>query len=205
MSTATRRQGWEGTALRWLEWVANPALAGLAFCLLCVGVVTWLPALAATAYALHRWRTDDEQQVFSTVLDSFGRYWSALWRHGLVSTLAVAVLVANLVFLAGRTSAVAFGLFAVQAGIAGALVPYHLSLAAVAARSPEHPGRWRRDAVVLAFGGWRGPVLFGSALAAVLLTLPLAVGPLLFGPTLPLLLALALAGRVVPDHRKGSR
>lgn len=203
MSTVVR---WEGRALRWLEWVANPALAGLAFCLLCVGVVTWLPALAATGYALHRWRSDDEQQVFSTVFESFGRYWSALWRHGLVSTFALAVLAANLVFLARQTSAPAFGLFAVQLGIVAALVPYHLSLAAVAARMPGRPERWRRDAVVLGFGGWRGPLLLLAALAAALLTLPLAVGPLLFGPTLPLLLALALAGRVLPDdHRRGSR
>lgn len=193
---------WEGRALRWLEWIANPALAGLAFCLLCVGVITWLPALAATAYALHRWRTDDEQQVFSTVLDSFGRYWPALWRHSLVSTLAAAVLAANLIFLAGQTSALAFGLFAIQLGIAAAMVPYHLALAAVAARSPDRPTGWRRSAVLLGFGGRRGPVLVLVTLVAVLGTLPLAVGPLLFGPTLPLLVALSLARS---DHRRGAR
>lgn len=190
-SVATRARSLQGV-LRALEWVANPALAGLAWCLLCLGVVTWLPALAATAHALHRWRSEGEQRCFTGVFAVFGDYWRVLWRHSVVSTVALSVLIANLVFLAGRTSLIGFVFLALHVGIAAALILYHLSLAAVAGRDPAHPEQWRQAALVLGFGGWRGPVLLTATIGAVVLTLPLAVGPLLFGPTLPLLLAMAL-------------
>ncbi len=202
MSTTVRRS-WESTALRWLEWIANPALAGLAFCLLAVGVVTWLPALAAAAHVLYRWRSEGEHQVFTGVFAAFGDYWRTLWRDGLVATAVLAVLAANLVFLGGRSSLAAFALFAVQAGIVAALVPYHLCLAAVAGRLPGRPVRdWRRSAVLVGFGGWRGPLLCLTVVVSVIGTSPVAVGPFLFGPTVPLLVALALAGRVVPEPER---
>lgn len=182
-------RGWERPALRGLEFVAYPALAGVAFCLLCAGVVTWLPALAATAYALNRWRVDGEARCFAGVFAAFPRMWRALWRHAVVSTVVLAVLGANLVFLAGRTEPVAFALFAVQMGILAALVPYHISLAAVAAVGAGTP----RAAALLAFGSpRRGFALLAAAVLVFLLSLPLAIGPLLFGPTLPVLLALHL-------------
>ncbi|HYU85366.1 MAG TPA: hypothetical protein VEK80_11235 [Kribbellaceae bacterium] len=200
-----RPGGWEQATLRALEWVANPALAGAAFCLLCLGVVTWLPALAATAHALHRWRSDGEQRCFAGVFDAFGGYWRILWRDGLVSTAVGVVLVVNMVFLFRQSSPIALAFFAVHLGIAAALVPYHLGLATVAARDPAQAvgvAAWRRQALVLAFGGTRGLALLAAAVAAPLLTLPIAVGPLLFGPTLPLLLALALAERTTPPNRE---
>ncbi|MBF8188157.1 hypothetical protein ITP53_20970 [Nonomuraea sp. K274] len=180
--------------LRGLEWVANPALAGLAFCALALGVVTWLPALAAAGHALSRWRDDGDQRCFVATFRSFPRYWATLWRHGLVSTAVAAVLVANLVFLAEQASLFAFVLLTAQAGIAAALIPYHFALAAVAAR--DRPGDWRRAAVLLAFGSARrGLALLAAALVVPALTLPLTVGPLLFGPTIPLLVAIGFAGR----------
>ncbi|MGH8794742.1 MAG: DUF624 domain-containing protein, partial [Stackebrandtia sp.] len=115
---------WEHGVLRALEYVANPALAGAAFCLLCLGVVTWLPALAAAGRALRRWRADGEQRCFVGVFEAFGDCWRTLWRHGLVSTAAFAILAANVVFLAAQPSPAAFALLAVQVGIAAALVPY---------------------------------------------------------------------------------
>lgn len=181
-------KGWERGALRGLEYVAYPALAGAAFCVLCLGVVTWLPALAATAYALNQWRTDGEARCFVGVFAAFPRMWHRLWRHALVSTVVLVVLVANLAFLSGRTEPVAFALLAAQLGILAALVPYHIALAAVAAA-----GDGPRAALWLAFGSpRRGLALLAAALLAPLLALPLAVGPFLFGPTLPVLLALRL-------------
>lgn len=189
---------WTRSALRALEWVAEPALAGLAFCLLCLGVVTWLPAMAATADALRRWRDDGEQRAFTATLAAFGPAWRLLWRDGLIATAAFAVLAANLVFLAGQAHPAAFALLAAQAGIGAALIAYHLALAAQAAyREPQATARTlRRQAMILAFGApARGLALLAAAVLAPLAALPLAVGPLLFGPTLPLLLALAFARR----------
>jgi hypothetical protein len=164
--------------LRWLEWVANPALAGLAIALLSLGVVTWLPALAAAANALRRWREDGDQRCFAGTITAFGSCWRRLWKHSLVSTAAFIMLLTNIATLDGLWKAP-------QIGILLALIPYHLGLAVF-----QDP----RQAAVFAFGSVpRGLLLLGAALLAPLIALPLAVGPVLFGPTLPLLVALYLA------------
>lgn len=181
--------------LRALEFVAYPALAGAAFCVLSLGVVTWLPALAATAAALRQWRADHDSRCFTGVFAAFPRYWRGLWRHGLVSTVVITVLVANVVFLAGEPAPAAFAMLAAQVGIGLALVPYHLALAATAAVTPEaDPATWRRSALALAFGSaTHGVGLLAVTAAATLATIPIPLGPLLLGPTLPLLYALHLA------------
>jgi len=182
-----------------LEWVANPALAGAAFLLLSLGVVTWLPALAATAHVLYRWRSEGEQRSFVGVFEAFGEFWRKLWRHSLVSTAVTAVLLVNLGFLAGQTSPFALGFLAVHLGIGAAMVLYHLGLAAIAGRSPAGElASWWRQALVLGFGGRRGLLLLAATAVVVVVTLPLAVGPFLFGPTVPLLIALKLADRTTP-------
>ncbi|MER7455927.1 DUF624 domain-containing protein [Micromonospora sp. NPDC126480] len=193
-ATATHG-GWEGTALRVLEFVAYPALAGCALLLLCLGVVTWLPALAAAAYALQQWRTGGRVRPFLGTLGAFGNYWRRLWRHALVSTAAGAVLVANIVFLAARPGYPAMVLLALQAGLILVLVPYHLALAVTAARDPDgDAGRWGRDALLFAFASpGRGLALLTAAIVVPVVTAPLALGPLLLGVTLPLLLGLRLA------------
>jgi hypothetical protein len=192
-----RRSGsWEQAALSGLEWVANPALAGAAFVLLGLAVVTWLPALAATAQVLYRWRSEGEQRCFLGVFAAFGGYWRAMWRQSLISTAVTVVLLINVGFLARQSTPVALVFLAMHLGIAAAMVPYHLGLAALAGRSPGASQYWWRQALVLGFGGWRGPILLAATAAAVLFTLPLAVGPFLFGPTAPLLLALRLADRI---------
>ncbi|MEU2169531.1 hypothetical protein ACH47V_27075 [Micromonospora chersina] len=199
-----RGGGWEGAVLRLLEFVAYPALAGCALLLLCVGVVTWLPALAASGYALDRWRDGDHARPFLDTLRSFGGYWRALWRHAVASTVVGALLAGNLVFLAGRSGPPAVVLLALQVGLVLALVPYHLALAVAAGRDPGGDARrWARAALFLAFGSpRRGLALLGAALAVPLLTSPSALGPLLLGPTLPLLLGLRMAARLasVPDR-----
>ncbi|WFF04497.1 hypothetical protein O7622_15520 [Micromonospora sp. WMMD1076] len=195
-----RAGGWEGTALRALEFVAYPALAGCALLLLCLPVVTWLPALAAAAYALQAWRDGAAARPFLGTLRAFGGYWRALWRHALVSTVAGAVLVGNIAFLAARPGPLPAALLALQVGLVLAFVPYHLAVAVVAGRGPGGDlRRWTREALFLAFGSpGRGLALLGAAIAVPVLTSPSALGPLLLGPTLPLLLGQRLADRLAP-------
>lgn len=188
--------------LRVLEYLAYPAFAGVAWWLLALGVVTWLPALAAMAHALQRWRVDGEARCFTGTFAAFPRYWRRLWRHSLVSTAAFGVLGANLVFLADRPHPAAYALLAAQLGIVIALVPYHVGVAVTAARAPEAAlADWRRGALVLAFGSApRGLALLGAAIVTPVVTLPVPFGPLLFGPSLPVLLGLVLAESRDPDR-----
>jgi uncharacterized membrane protein YesL len=187
------------TLLRWMEWVAVPASAGLACSLLSLGIVTWLPALGAAAQVLQRWRSDGDQRAFLGVFAAFTDQWRSLWRHSLSSTAVGVVLIANLSFLVGR-GGVAFVFFAVQVGLGAAFLAYHVALAAAAGRHPKaQPSTWRRSAIQFSFGSGRGVLLLLATALAVLLSAPLGIGPLLFGPSLPLLAALALQPRS-PTH-----
>ena len=204
-----RRGGWETAALRAMEWIAYPAMAGAAFCILCVGVVTWLPALAAVAHALHRWRSDGDSRCFTGVVAAFPGYWRALWRHAVISTAGLVALVATAAFLAGRPEAVAIPLFGLQVGALAAALPYHLALAVVAGSDGlghRRPDRWRVRALDLAFGSaGRGLGLLAVAVLAPVITLPLAVGPFLLGPSLPVLCGLALFDRAAPPGAAAGR
>lgn len=197
-AVAARRstRNWATGVLRALEFVANPALAGAAFCLLCLGVVTWLPALAALGHALHRWRTEDAQDCFTGVLRAFPGYWRQLWRHALLSTAVGAVLVVNTLFLVSEGSAPAVLMLGVQAGIGLAFLPYHLALGAVAGSLPDgDPAGWRRGALHVAFGSpGRGIALLLAAVSAPVVTVFIPLGPLLLGPSLSMLYAIHLAG-----------
>lgn len=201
---ATR--GWAGGVLRTLEFVAYPALAGAAFCLLCLGIVTWLPALAALAESLRRWRADGHSSPFVAVFAAFPQCWRALWRHGLVSTVVILVLVVNTVFLAGQGSLPAIGLLGAQVGIGVALIPYHFALAAVVIAEPDlGPAAWRRGALLLAFGNLRrGLGLLAVAVLAPVITVPIPLGPLLLGASLPMWWALHLQSHQRKTPRKGS-
>jgi uncharacterized membrane protein YesL len=194
-------RGWAGAALHGLEWVAYPALGGAAFCLLALGIVTWLPALAAVAAALQRWRRDGDTRCFTGVLRAFPRYWRALWRHALVATAVPAAILVAIVFLAGRPEPLAIPLLAVQVGGLAAFVVYHLALAVVAGHDPAAPASWRARALVLGFGSpRRGLALLAAAVLAPVVALPLAIGPLLFGPSLPVLCGLVLLERADPGR-----
>lgn len=186
---------------RRLEFVAYPAVAGAAFVLLSFGVVTWLPALAAMGHALQRWRADGDSRCFTGTFAAFPRYWRALWPYALTATAAVAVLAANTAHLLGRASPVAFVLLAAQAGIAAALAITVVALAACAPLAPDEPATaWARDAFTLGFGSVaRGTALLGAVVSAVLLSLAVPLGPLLLGPSVPVLLALSFA-----DPRRNS-
>lgn len=186
--------GWP-LLLRRLEYIAYPAAAGAAFTLLALGVVTWLPALAAMARALQRWRAEGDGRCFTGTFAAFPHYWRALWRQGLAATAALAVLAANLLLLFGRPSPVAFALLAAQVGIAATLTVLCVSLAARAALDPGAPvAAWARGAFALGFGSpARGTALLGAAISAAVLSLVVPLGPLLLGPSLPVLLALSFA------------
>ncbi|WP_381791846.1 DUF624 domain-containing protein [Streptomyces niveus] len=183
------------TLLRRLEFIAYPAAAGAACAVLSLGVVTWLPALAAMAHALQRWRTEGDNRVFVNAFAAFPRYWRALWRHGLVSTAAAVVLGANIVYLLSRSEPWTFVVLAAQVGIAAALVIHHIALAAEAGRTPRGSVRtWSAGALALGFGSpARGTALLGAVISAVLLSLVVPLGPLLLGPSIPVLLALSFA------------
>lgn len=191
---ATLSSGWP-TLLRRLEFVAYPAAAGAAFAVLSLGVVTWLPALAAMGHALQRWREEGDSRCFTNALSAFPGYWRALWRHGLLSTVAAAVLAANIVHLLGRSEPWTFMVLAAQVGIAAALVIHHVALAAQAGLAPEGSVRsWSLGALSLGFGSAaRGTALLGAVVSAVLLSLVVPLGPLLLGPSIPVLLALSFA------------
>ncbi|MCX4967678.1 hypothetical protein OHA98_23550 [Streptomyces sp. NBC_00654] len=191
---APKSSAWP-TLLRRLEFVAYPVAAGAAFAVLALGVVTWLPALAAMGSALQRWRAEGDSRCFTNTFTAFGRYWRALWRHGLLSTAAAGVLAANIVYFLGRSEPWTFVVLAAQAGIAAALVIHHVALAAEAGLSPEDsPRTWSLRALALGFGSpARGTALLGAVISAVLLSLVVPLGPLLLGPSIPVLLALSFA------------
>ncbi|WP_338693372.1 DUF624 domain-containing protein [Streptomyces sp. Q6] len=193
--TAALTLGARGRLLGVLERIAQPAAAGAAFTVLALGVVTWLPALAALAHTLQRWRSDGDNRSFTGVFAAFPRYWRALWRQGIVASAAVAVLAVNCLFLSGRSSPSAFVLLCAQAGLGAALLVHCTAFAAHAGLAPdEPPARWHRRALALAFASpARGTALLGAAVSAVVFTLPVPLGPLLFGPSVPVLLALHFA------------
>ncbi|MGW1230331.1 DUF624 domain-containing protein [Streptomyces sp. NPDC001478] len=192
---ASLTSGRPALLLRRLEFVAYPVAAGAAFTVLALGIVTWLPALAAMAYGLQKWRAEGDSRCFVRTLRAFPRYWRALWRHGLASTAAGVVLAANSVHLLGRPEPWTFPLLAAQAGIAAVLIIHHVALAAEAGRAPEGTVRdWTRGALALGFGSAaRGTALLGAVVSAVLLSLVVPLGPLLLGPSVPVLLALSFA------------
>ncbi|MEU7315909.1 hypothetical protein [Streptomyces sp. NPDC007083] len=190
-------KGWERGALRAMEFVAQPALAGAAFCLLALGVVTWLPALAAAAVALQDWRRNGGGRPFTGTLRAFPHCWRALWKDALTASALIAVLATNCLFLLGRASAMAWVLLPVQLALLAALAVYALSLAASHAIGTEDGFRHR--AAVLAFASpRRGLVLLLALLLVPPTMLPVPLGPLLLGPTVPLLLALSLYAPLNP-------
>lgn len=197
--------GWERAALVWLRWleaVTAPAFAGAACALLVLPVVTWLPALAATARTLHRWRTEGETSCFTGVFADFRRYWRPLLPHSLLGAVAAVLLTVNAVLLTGplpqASAPVAFGLLVGQLGLGAVLVLYHLGVAVAAALAPEAgAGDWRRGGLVVAFGSpRRGLALLATVAATPVVTLVLPLGPVLYGVSLPLLVGLGMTKRL---------
>ncbi len=193
---------WSTALLAGLGYLAHPVQAGAALLLLGCGVVTWLPALAAAAAALHGWRSADDRACFTGTFRHFPHYWHRLWKHSVALTSGVGLLVANVLFLYGRGGPAAALLLA-QLGLIAVAVPYHLALAVVAARDPAGAtGDWVRGAAWFAFGSAaRGTALLGAAIAAPVLSVVVPAGPLLLGATGPLLIGLIIADGAVADER----
>ncbi|MGZ0150834.1 hypothetical protein ACXJJ3_27515 [Kribbella sp. WER1] len=183
--------------LQWLGWVSAPATAGAAFVVLALGVVTWLPALAAVGFALERWRTDGDARCFTGVFVGCRTYWRPLLPHSILAAVAVVVAVSNLTFLSGRSGVLAVTLFMIHLGLLAAAITYHLALAVAAARKPSGSvAEWRRTAFRLAFTSVpRGTALLGAAVSAPVFSLVVPAGPLLLGTTVPVLVGLLVADR----------
>jgi hypothetical protein len=184
-------------ALDWLGWFASPALAGAAFSILCLGIVTWLPALAAVGFALSRWRTDGDTRCFTGVFAGWRRYWRRLLPHSIAMSIGALVAASNLSFLAGRSGPLVLTLFMIHVGLIAAAITYHVALAVAAGRDPSgSAAEWRRTAFRLAFTSVpRGTALLGAAIAAPVFSLVIPAGPLLLGATVPV-----LVGLLVADH-----
>lgn len=201
MTTATIRpsaggRSWSTALLGGLGYLAHPVQAGAALLLLGLGVVTWLPAAAAAAHALHRWRSDGDQACFAETFRAFPHYWRRLWPLGLATGVGTALLIGNVTFLYGRGGPAPVLLLA-QLGLVAVAVPYLLAVAVVAARQPDlNPGQWLRGAAWFAFGSAaRGTALLGAAIAAPILSIVVPAGPLLLGASVPLLVGLLIAER----------
>lgn len=200
MTTVTaRQQTWRWSGLmRMLEFLAYPAAAGAAFVILSLGVVTWLPALAATAHALQAWRRDGTARCFVGVFTAFRHYFRPLLARGAIATAAALLLLANTIFLLSQPNPVAFLLLAAQVGLGAAFVVYHLAFAVVAGSDPGGtPATWTRTALAFGFGSVRrGTALLGAAIAAPIVSIVVPLGPLLLGPSLPVLVGLVIADNV---------
>ncbi|GAA2796998.1 hypothetical protein [Kribbella solani] len=180
-----------------LGWVTFPAMAGAAFVVLALGIVTWLPALAGVGFALERWRRDGDSRCFAGVFTGWRKFWRPLLPHSILMTVATLVAVSNLWFLAGKSGPLVVALFMVHVGLLAAAITYHLALAVAAARAPDElPTTWRKTAFRLAFTSVpRGTALLGAAIAAPVFSLVVPAGPLLLGTTVPVLVGLLVADR----------
>lgn len=187
-------RSWSVALLGGLGYLAHPVQAGAALLLLGLGVITWLPAAAAAAHALHRWRTDGDQACFTATFRAFPHYWRRLWPLGIAAAAGAVLLSANLSFLYGRGGPAPVLLLA-QLGLIAVAVPYLLAVAVVAARAPERTTHaWLQGAAWFAFGSpARGTALLGAAVAAPILSIVIPAGPLLLGGTVPLLIGLIIA------------
>lgn len=196
-----RSRRWSQTFLGWLEWLAHPVAAGAAFAILCLGVVTWLPALAAVGRTLRAWRTDGDGRSFTGVFRAFGAYWRPLLGHGIASTAGLALLVVDVVFLVGRSGPAAVVLVMLALGLLVASVPYHLALAVVAAARPAGGVRtWVPGALWFAFGSVpRGTALLGAAVATPVFSLVVPAGPLLLCASVPVLVGLVILDQTEDD------
>ncbi|GAA1725436.1 hypothetical protein GCM10009809_21550 [Isoptericola hypogeus] len=196
-----RSRRWSQTLMGWLEWLAHPVAAGAAFAILCLGVVTWLPALAATGHALRAWRTEGEGRTFTGVFRAFGTYLRPLLGHGVASTAGLALLAADVAFLVGRTGPAAVVLVMLAIGLLVAAVPYHLALAVVAAVRPGGSLRtWAPGALWFAFGSVpRGTALLGAAVATPVFSLVVPAGPLLLCASVPVLVGLVILDQTEDD------
>lgn len=198
--------GWERKALRAAEFVAYPALAGAAFCVLALGVVTWLPALAAAAAALQGWRTDGSGRCFTATLRAFPGQWRRLRREAVAATAVLLLCGSNTLFLVDRGGA-ALALLPVQALLLAAAAVYGVALAATAALEPDADRRrLHRAAAAFAFGSPRRTLGLAAAVVVLPLSvLPVPLGPVLLGPTLPLMAALSIADPATPAGARPER
>ncbi|WP_052367227.1 DUF624 domain-containing protein [Paraoerskovia marina] len=147
-------EGWEAKTLRALAYPANIVLGGLAATLLAIPVVTALPAAVALARALHAWRVDGDDAVFTNTFREFGATWRRTLPTGAVTAGAGALLLVDALFLVSRlgTPDAGFAVLAAAAAlpVAVVLVLAFLAIPVAAARHRDaDAATWRREAARL--------------------------------------------------------
>lgn len=198
MSTAPahERRRWEHKALAILEYPANLAFAGMAAFLLSLPLVTWLSAWVAVGQALHAWRTDGDDRVFTNTVRAFAATWRRTLPASVAATAIVAIMTIDVIFLGTRDTPVAFLFGAATVPFAVALVLVATLLPAVAARRPDGTMRdWSRMAVVVAASRPVASLGLAAVVVAFGLTCVLlpTIVPFLAG-SVPVWLGLAAAG-----------
>lgn len=194
--TARRAPRWEQKLLTALSYPANLALGGAAAFLLGLGVVTLLPALIALARALHSWRRDGDDAVFTNTFREFARTWRRSIGLGIVVGLSLMLLTVDALFLLAQLTtnsqslAVAFAAAAIP--VAAVLLLGLLAVPIAAARLPQ--ARMREWLLVaghlIAAQGLRSLFLLVLTLAFLATCLLLPTVLPFFGYSIPLYFAL---------------
>jgi uncharacterized membrane protein YesL len=139
--------------LGWPEHPVNVMFANLAWFVLVLPLVTWLPATVALAHALDRWFRDHDDRMVRNVLAGWRLHWRRTLPLGLASTAALLVLAVNAIFLSTRPAGVATLLLGGTGGIGIVWLALHLWLVPVIARNPDLPvTRWLAESAALAVG-----------------------------------------------------
>jgi len=169
---------WEHRALNWLEWPANLGVGNVLWFVFSLPVVTWLTAAVAMTHALERWLGAGDGRVMHNFWEGWKLHWRRTLPIGVVSTVVLAILLLNALFLATRDDRSALVLLPPTLVLLAAWLMFHLALIPVIALFPALPPRtWLREAAVLAI---RHPLtsLINASLAAAL------VAALVWLPTL---------------------
>lgn len=193
----TGQHRWEGKALRWLSYPANLAFSGLAGFVIALGVLTWLCAAVAIGRSLHRWLEDGDDRVFTNTFRELAGTWRRTLPLSVAATLALALVVADLLFLGTRSSPWALLLTAAIVPLAALLAVVLIHIPAAAALAPGARGRqWVRLAMMLVLSapGRTLAVLAVSATWVALCTVVPTLVPVL-GLSVPVFAALVAARR----------
>jgi uncharacterized membrane protein YesL len=112
-----------------LAYPGNLTLSGIAGFLLALPVVTWLAAAIAVGRALHRWRGEGDDRVFTNTFREFAASWRTGVPLSVAATALVALVAIDWAYLSSRDGPVV-------ALLAAALVPVCLLLLAVVVHLP---------------------------------------------------------------------
>lgn len=191
------KRRWETRALAIMAYPANLAFAGLAAFVLALPIVTGLSACVAAGRALHGWLTNGDDRVFTHTFREFGATWRRTLPASTLASLAVVVIVTNVLFLGSQDGPVAYLFAMATVPVAAALALIIVMLPAAAARAPDRGMReWLSALATLAAARPASSVILVVIVGAFGLTcvlLPTIVP--FFGLSLPVWLGLITAER----------